>query len=351
MYRNIYVEDEIQHHPRVDRIIGRFPDAVVIPCFRYTEIFNRKAQDFRLQKKRPALILARKHRGYIQHAPSGYGVGGDHHFYFSTMLNCLYDCRYCFLQGMYRSANHVVFVNYEDFDAALHRTARQFAKDQQVWFFSGYDCDSLALEPVVEMADYFISSVATSENVWLELRTKSTQVRSLMNRPPLLNVVTAFSFTPTEIYERLEPGVPNVEKRLAAMLKLQRHGWSVGLRFDPLIFSVDYQKHYQNLFELLFSVLDPVLIHSVSIGVFRLPKHFYKNLVRLHPDDAFIAQPFVNRNGQISYPLDIERKMKDWCYETLVQFIDSKRIHFAELAVDHALSENNRTSGTAKQCI
>ena len=31
------------------------------------------------------------------------------------MLNCLYDCRYCFLQGMYRSANYVLYVNYEDF--------------------------------------------------------------------------------------------------------------------------------------------------------------------------------------------------------------------------------------------
>ena len=31
------------------------------------------------------------------------------------MYNCIYDCKYCFLQGLYSSANYLVFVNYEDF--------------------------------------------------------------------------------------------------------------------------------------------------------------------------------------------------------------------------------------------
>ena len=31
------------------------------------------------------------------------------------MYNCLFDCKYCFLQGMYSSANYVIFVNYEDY--------------------------------------------------------------------------------------------------------------------------------------------------------------------------------------------------------------------------------------------
>ncbi len=104
MYRTIYVEREVQHHFRVVKVLNQYSDAAVVSCDRYTEVFNRKCQDFRLQKMRPSLILARKHSGHILEAPSGYGVGGNHNFYFSTMLNCLYDCRYCFLQGMYRSA-------------------------------------------------------------------------------------------------------------------------------------------------------------------------------------------------------------------------------------------------------
>lgn len=333
MYSNIYIESAIREYSITARILKRFPQAALTEINRYTEIFNLKNQDFRLQKQRPSLILARKHAGYVLPAPSGYGVGGDLNFYFSTVLNCLYDCRYCFLQGMYRSANHVVFVNYEDFAEALRQTVSKCKTEEQVWFFSGYDCDSLALEPISGMADYFIGSNQFSQNVWLELRTKSTQIRSLLAREPVHNVVTAFSFTPTEISKRLERKVPSVEKRLAAMLKLQERGWSVGLRFDPLIYSFDYQEQYRGLFQMLFSVLNPELLHSVSVGVFRLPKVFYKSLEQLYPDDRFVAQPFASRDGQVSYPTSIELDMKQWCRAEARQYIDDSKLFFAEIAV------------------
>ncbi len=344
MYRNIYVETEVSQHSRVTDILRRFPDAQVTHCERYGEIFNRKSQDFRLQKKQPSLILARKHDGFIQPAPRGYGVGGTHNYYFSALLNCLYDCRYCFLQGMYRSASHVVFVNYEDFSKQLYETAKKFNENEQVWFFSGYDCDSLALEPIAGMAQYFMSAVQSRRNLWLELRTKSTQIRSLIGRTPLDNIVTAFSFTPAQISQRLEPRVPNVQKRLAAMLRLQEHGWKIGLRFDPLIFTHDYRKQYRELFDSLFSSLNPSLIHSVSFGVFRLPKDFYKNLERLYPDDEFIAQPFATRGDQISYPVEIEKQMKNWCLSELKKHIEAEKIFNAEIETPQSCANSSKNS-------
>lgn len=336
MYKYIYVETDISAHPRTIEILRRFPQACIIGCDRYTEVFNRKAQDFRLQKQQPALILARKHTGHIQVAPSGYGVGGHYNFYFSPMLNCLYDCRYCFLQGMYRSASHVIFVNYEDFSKAILTKAAKFSKDEQVWFFSGYDCDSLALEPIAGMAKFFLDEFEASGNAWLEVRTKSTQIRSLIGRNSMRNVVCAFSLTPSEISKRIEPRVPSVEKRLAAMLRLQERGWSIGLRFDPLIYVTDYRQQYQNLFETTFSALDSQLIHSVSIGVFRLPRDFYKVMTRLYPDDAFLAQPFVRQDGQISYPLLLESEMKKWCLTQLTRYIDGQKLFIAELAASNS---------------
>ena len=113
--KRIYIERAIRTHPRTQRVLARYPNAVLIEIDRYGEVFNRRDQNFRLQKKNPALILAQKHDGFVLPTPPGYGIGGAHNFYFSHLLNCVYDCRYCFLQGMYRSANYVLFVNYEDF--------------------------------------------------------------------------------------------------------------------------------------------------------------------------------------------------------------------------------------------
>ena len=69
------------------------------------------------------------------------------------MLNCVYDCRYCFLQGMYRSANYVLFVNYDDFRVQIEESISS-CKGNSI-YYSGYDCDSLALEPVSHFCDYF----------------------------------------------------------------------------------------------------------------------------------------------------------------------------------------------------
>ena len=58
MIETIYIEDNLQRHPRVKEIVGRFPGARQIICDRYGEVFNPKSQNFRLQKQNPALILA-----------------------------------------------------------------------------------------------------------------------------------------------------------------------------------------------------------------------------------------------------------------------------------------------------
>ncbi|MEN8175691.1 MAG: DNA photolyase, partial [Pseudomonadota bacterium] len=197
----IYIERELEDHPRVQAILARQPRTPRILCDSYGEILNRRAQNFRLQKKRPALILARKHAGHVLKAPDGYGVGGQRNFYFSHMLNCLYDCRYCFLQGMYRSAHYVVFVNYEDFLGAMDRHQQPGTK---TWFFSGYDGDSLALEPLTGFVDAMLPFFEVRPDAWLELRTKSTQTRLLENREPIPNCVTAFSFTPDPVSRALE---------------------------------------------------------------------------------------------------------------------------------------------------
>ena len=119
MFSAIYIEEEVRDWHRVQEIIQPFADTPKIICERYGEIFNNTNQNFRIQKKAPALILAKKYGNLVLPSPGGYGFEGGKSFYFSHMLNCIYDCRYCFLQGMYRSANYVLFVNYDDFESQM----------------------------------------------------------------------------------------------------------------------------------------------------------------------------------------------------------------------------------------
>ncbi|MGR8930986.1 MAG: spore photoproduct lyase family protein [Gammaproteobacteria bacterium] len=324
MIDTLYIESAIAEHPRVAAIRQRFPAARTIDCERYGEVFNPKAQNFRIQKQRPALILARKHQKFVLPAPKGYGIGGQQNYYFSHMLNCLYDCRYCFLQGMYQSANYVLFVNYEDFFQQIREICQQ-AREQPVYFFSGYDCDSLAFEPVTGFAETFLPLFAEIPNAWLELRTKSTQIRSLLQREPMQRCVVAFSISPEQIAAKVEAKAPSVAKRIEAAAKLQQQGWPIGLRFDPLIYQHDYREQYQSLFEQVFSVIDANALHSVSLGVFRLPEHFFKRIHKLYPDERLFASPLQSTSGMTSYRSDLEQAMMTDCSEMLLQYISSEQ--------------------------
>ena len=166
-------------------MLSRYPDVPHIFCERYGEIFNRNSQNFRLQKKSPALILARKHGNLVLPAPKGYGFDNGPGFYFSHMFNCVYDCRYCFLQGMYRSANYVVFVNYEEFESALHANITKYPGPSV--YYSGYDCDSLALEPVSNFVNIFYHS-SRSILRWLWRSARKVLKRGRCWKVPLLRI-------------------------------------------------------------------------------------------------------------------------------------------------------------------
>ena len=322
----IYIEREVLTHPRTDQICARFPLASKTVCERYGEVFNPKGQNFRLQKRRPGLILAKKRDPFVLPVPDGYGVGADHNFYFSHMLNCIYDCRYCFLQGMYRSAHYVLFVNYEDFAGAISQTANEVGDQSPAWFFSGYDGDSLAYEPVTGFVEFLLNTFQQVPSACLELRTKSTQVRSLLDRAPLRNVVIAFSFTPQRVGEVLENKVPAIGKRIAAATQLQDRGWSVGLRFDPLIYYEDYKAGYTELFANVFAQIDPQRCHSVTFGPFRLPQDYFRTLLKLYPAEPLFAGPLTREAKVVTYRPELESLMLEDCRSLLANYVGERQL-------------------------
>ncbi len=297
MFSAVYFESAVRDHPRTRAILARYGELPHIECERFGQIFNRKAQNFRMQKQYPALILARKHGRKVLPAPAGYGFEAEQSHYFSHMLNCIYDCRYCFLQGMYRSAHCVLFVNFEDFADSV-RQSLTAGSGMQV-FYSGYDCDSLALEPVSKFAEYFVPFFAQHPRAVLELRTKSTQISGLLRMAPAPNCIVAMSFTTEACAKQWERDVPSIEKRLKALARLQEAGWPVAIRFEPLLPEAD-QNAYASLFELVFSRLDAGRVHSTSTGLFRMPTDYFRNTLKLHPDEPLFARETRTENGVVS---------------------------------------------------
>jgi spore photoproduct lyase len=328
MISTIYLEDAVASHPRAQALLARFADAMVIPIDRYGSVFNRRSQSFRLQKAKPALIIAEKHRGHVLPTPPTYGIGAEANFYFSHMFNCLYDCRYCFLQGMYRSAHYLLFVNYDDFFAAID--ARLEAHPEgPVHFFSGYDCDSLAMEGVTGFAAAALPFFAARPRALLELRTKSVNTRVLRDREPIPNCVVAYSLMPSALAQALDHRAPSVERRLDAMAVLAERGWQIGLRFDPLIAHPEFETLYAALFEQVFTRLPAHRVHSVSYGPIRFPKAMYRDIVRLYPEEPLFAGPLEARDKMVAYPAPQEAKMHAFCKLALEKYAPDRTFYCA----------------------
>jgi spore photoproduct lyase len=314
--QTIYIEKHLKSHPKTEQIISRFKHKSIIYCDHYGEIFNRKQQDFRLQKNNPAIILAEKKGRKVLPTPPGFGIGGNHNFYFSHMQNCPFDCRYCFLQGMYQSAHYLIFINHESFIEEIYETVNN--SQESCYFFSGYDADSLAYEPVTGFLNTFIPAFAKIPNSFLELRTKSANVKQLLKFEAQKNVIVAFSLNPKEIINSIEEKTPKLEKRLKALKQVAEHGYPVGLRFDPLIYCEDYKRLYSELMESITSLNIPIQqIHSISIGTLRFPEKMHKKIHKLYPKSALLNQQGYQDNKIISYPPKIDEEIKEFMLSTV----------------------------------
>ena len=190
---------------------------------------------------------------------------------------------------MYPSAHYLLFVNYEDFFTEIKDLSDQEPTTPS-WFFSGYDCDSLALENLTRFAESALAFFQTIPQAHLELRTKSVATKVWKSTLPMENVVTAFSFTPQEISDQLENQVPSVSKRISAMKRLAEKGWKLGVRLDPIIDCQDFDKRYDSLISEIFDQVPSDSIHSVSLGPFRLPSPFFKKDGKALPIRTFICR-------------------------------------------------------------
>ena len=203
------------------------------------------------------------------------------------MLNCIYDCNYCFLQGMFNSAHYVIFVNYDDF--LLNIKDKLNNSSNNICFFSGYDCDSLALEDITGFIEYFVEKFVKLNNVTLEIRSKSTNIKSIKKYHPSNKIIPAFSLNPENSITLHEQNTPKLINRINAIKELQNLGWNIGIRFDPFIWYGEISK-MSIFFEELFKSINKNRIHSVTIGNFRMTNSYLKRMVKIKPTDPYILE-------------------------------------------------------------
>lgn len=324
-FSHIYVEERALQHPRTQKILQKFKRATIIPIPHYKEFFNQKGQDFRFQKQSPKLILAIKEDTFLYEG-SQYadGFGFENFFYTPTMLNCMYDCAYCYLQGMYDSANMVYFVNLEDFfDATLAHL------DKPTLVCTSYDTDLLSMEALLGENEAWVTFAQQHPNLHLELRSKSANFGAIEHLTPSSQVVLAWTISPQAIIDAYEAKTPSLDKRLRSIQAAIDKGWQVRLCIDPVIYTADFESLYAQLIETLFETVDAKRLFEVTTGTFRMSSDHLKRLKKMG-HTALAYDQYTTKDKMVRYTPSVEQQVLHFMRSRLLQHIDETRLRVWE---------------------
>lgn len=324
-FSHIYIEDDVSNHDNTIRILSHFNASEIIKINNYKEIFNRKRQDFLLQKESLKLILAKKRDHFLYEGAEVCEDFGNHNFYYTaSIMNCTYNCEYCYLQGMYPSGYIVIFVNIEDTFTALKK---KLSNSSQIYICISYDTDLLAMEGLTGFVDKWILFARQNNNLKIELRTKCSNSKVFQRQKPLDNFILSWTLSPKEISQQFEIHAPSLKNRIKAIKDVMKAGWKVRLCFDPIIHVQEWEIKYKKMIAEVFDEVDGKGIEDISIGVFRISKDYMKHLLKKRPDSSIINYPFVCIDDVMTYSDEEKQAMIRFVYNEVEQYVNKDKIY------------------------
>ena len=329
-FSHIYVESQSIDSDIAEQSFKRFPKAKIIEIEDYKKIFNKNGQDFQIQKLSTKLILAKKQPPFIYPATDIIQDSGFSNFYYCTpILNCIYNCEYCFLQGMYSSANIVVFTNTEEVkDAVKKQILERKYPDEPLLLSLSYNTDILALENILPLTKQWINFANNTDDLFMEIRTKSGLTSSFNKLKPSKKILFAWTLSPNNIIQKYEHKTPLLERRIMSIQKIVDSGWPVRLSFDPILIYPNWKEDYKQMFERIKETISGDKIFDITIGVFRMSEDFYNRIKKTKPNSDLFYNNYDNSNNVKTVTKDQKAIVRDFALRHLDGYCSRDKINF-----------------------
>lgn len=319
----IYLERQLAGSEEAEKVLQHFPDSRVIEIDHYKDVFNRHHQSDSIQHRSQSLILAeRRGKRVFPGAPVCQSFGNKHFYYMSVAMNCIYDCEYCYLRGMYPSGDLVLFLNLPDYFEDL----RELLQQHPVYCCISYDTDLAALESVYPFVRTFTEFTESERDLTIEVRTKRGNAGFLDGLTPSERVIFAVTMSPSEIAERFEMGAGSLDARIRTACEILKAGFPLRLCFDPMIFVPGWKGQYREMIDQIFREIDPSSLLDVSVGSFRISEAYLKKLRKQYPCSGILQFPFQNEAGYYHYPDALTEEMEGFLTECLRQCLPEEKI-------------------------
>lgn len=312
MFEKIFVEEHHSLHPLICELKNRFPQSEFKYIKKIEDVFGRVKKPYLQKRTNLNLFIGDKKGQLVKMAPSAYGLKGEPHYYFVHAYNCIYECNYCYLQGYFQSPDIVLYINHSEIGLEITRlTSEHFQSKNptKVWFHAGEYSDSLALSHLTGELPFYFNLFKNLPNAYLELRTKSVNIKELIKLSPEKNIIISFSLSPHHRIKQNDLKTPSLKARLEAIKTLFDSGFPIGIHLDPIIYDNQLLSSYTALVEQLKKVIPLQEIQYISIGVVRFTKNVYHQVLKNYPESDFLNDDFTTSfDGKIRY----NKPMRMW---------------------------------------
>ena len=330
-FSHIYVEEELLGGEEVLAILKKFPKAKCIPIRHYKDLFNRRKQNRALQEKSRKLILSKKEGQRIYPgAPVCQSFSESTFYYASLLMNCPFHCEYCYLQGMYPSANLVLFLNLEDYFSDCQRLIKEKGS---LYLCISYDTDLLALEELYPFVERFARFLEEEPDLRIEVRTKAggeslfrRLLKMQLSEDAKKRLIFAFTLSPEKIVSEAEHGTAGLKGRLKAVKMAMEEGFTLRLCFDPMLYHADWEGLYTELLEKVFREIPMEKLYDVSVGSFRISESYLKTMTKSCGASPYTSFPYENTDGYYHYPKELLLKMEGFLEQRLLEKLPKEKI-------------------------
>lgn len=322
---HVYLDRRVATHPRVRDLLARLQPSVVTEIDDGAAMFNRPGQSFAVQKRNPHLIIAPKEGRRVYPGSARVQSFGALQpvAYIDPVRNCLYDCDYCFLQGMHATANILYHPDQEEYLAEIDSI---LARDGSLYLSISYLSDLLGFERSLGLVEWWIEAARTRRGLEIEVRTKSDGYGALRGIEPTDRVIFTWSLSPDAIARREESGTAAFAQRILDARRAVERGWRVRLCYDPVVIVPGWETIYAEAISETFRRVPAAGIEAVSFGVFRMYPEFLER-IRAEREASVLTDGIVEGDEVASYDTRTRSLVSETLTRELLRYLPQERIH------------------------
>ncbi len=314
-FNSVYIENKLRKSKGTLDILSRIAYKELVYIRSYKDIISSLNFEKDITKQKKNLIIAENKGSFIKKCIRDKENIIRNEYFLYLFTGCIMDCEYCYLQDYLDTNVITAFINRKTFYKQLNDLLN---KNGKVYIHAGEVTDPFIIERFSPYLEKLITFFSKHSNSQLEIRSKTSPPNSFYSLTGSKNIVISQTLAPEIDINQYEQFTSSIKKRLQILKRCAKNGFSIGLRFDPIIYSDDLKEKYETLFETVFSSLDQKDISSITIGALLFTRNLKRFIRNRFPRSNILTAEFIpDETGKIKYFLPYRKKI----YKTLLDLL------------------------------